>query len=174
MAYSASQANFRPEPRHWIHDAKDVELKIPKSPALIYAQMPFYLNKMSTTEEIMETIQAVRGVCQKFEDKGVPNFPTGIPFIFWEQYVRLRLYLFSALVLVLAVVFLVIFAFLLNPLTATLIVTILAAIVLQLFGLMGFINVRLSAVPAVILIVAVGISINFVCHITLVISLALS
>lgn len=136
--------------------------------------MPFYLNKMSTTEEIMETIQAVRGVCQKFEDKGVPNFPTGIPFIFWEQYVRLRLYLFSALVLVLAVVFLVIFAFLLNPLTATLIVTILAAIVLQLFGLMGFISVRLSAVPAVILIVAVGISINFVCHITLVISLALS
>jgi patched 1 protein len=168
LAYSASQASFRPEPRQWIHVAQDVELKIAKSQPLVYAQMPFYLNNMRTTAEITDTIQAIRSICQKFEDKGLPNFPTGIPFIYWEQYVRLRFYLFSALVVVLAAVFLVISAFLLNPWTATLIVVVLSMIVVELFGLMGLLGIRLSAVPAVILIVSVGIGVDFVSHITLV------
>ncbi|CAG2100407.1 unnamed protein product, partial [Medioppia subpectinata] len=167
LAYSASQASFRPEPRQWIHVAQDVELKIAKSQPLVYAQMPFYLNNMRTTAEITDTIEVIRAICQKFEDKGLPNFPTGIPFIYWEQYVRLRFYLFSALVVVLAAVFLVISAFLLNPWTATLIVAILIMIVIELFGLMGWLGIKLSAVPAVILIVSVGIGVDFVSHITL-------
>ena len=169
LAYSASQASFRPEPRQWIHVAQDVELKIPKSQPLIYAQMPFYLNNMHSTEEITNTIQEIRNICQKFEEKGLPNFPTGIPFIYWEQYVRLRIYLLSALVVVLAAVFLVISVFLLNPWTATLIILVLCMIVIELFGLMGHLGVKLSAIPAVILIVAVGIGVDFVSHITLVI-----
>lgn len=169
LAYSASQASFRPEPRQWIHVAQDVELKIPKSQPLIYAQMPFYLNNMHSTEEITNTIQEIRKICQKFEEKGLPNFPTGIPFIYWEQYVRLRIYLLSALVVVLAAVFLVISVFLLNPWTATLIILVLCMIVIELFGLMGHLGVKLSAIPAVILIVAVGIGVDFVSHITLVI-----
>lgn len=167
LAYSASQASFRPEPRQWIHVSQDVELKIAKSQPLVYAQMPFYLNNMRTTAEITDTIQSIRAICQKFEDKGLPNFPTGIPFIYWEQYVRLRFYLFSALVVVLAAVFLVISAFLLNPWTATLIVVVLSMIVIELFGLMGLLGIRLSAVPAVILIVSVGIGVDFVSHITM-------
>ncbi|XP_054162571.1 protein patched-like [Oppia nitens] len=167
LAYSASQASFRPEPRQWIHVAQDVELKIPKCQPLIYAQMPFYLNNMRTTTEITETIQEIRAICQKFEDKGLPNFPTGIPFIYWEQYVRLRFYLFSSLVVVLAAIFVVISAFLLNPWTATLIVVMLIMIVIELFGLMGLLGIKLSAVPAVILIVSVGIGVDFVSHLTL-------
>ena len=168
LAYSASQASFRPEPRQWIHVSQDVELKIAKSQPLIYAQMPFYLNNMKTTADITDTIQAIRAICQKFEDKGLPNFPTGIPFTYWEQYLRLRFYLLSALVVVLAAVFLVISAFLFNPWTATLIVAILTMIVIEVFGLMGLLGIKLSAVPAVILIVSVGIGVDFVSHITLV------
>ena len=168
LAYSASQASFRPEPRQWIHVSQDVELKIAKSQPLVYAQMPFYLNNMRTTGEITDTIQAIRAICQRFEDRGLPNFPTGIPFTYWEQYVRLRFYLISALVVVLAAVFLVISAFLFNPWTATLIVVILIMIVIELFGLMGLLGIKLSAVPAVILIVSVGIGVDFISHITLV------
>nr|AGV52780.1 patched protein [Archegozetes longisetosus] len=40
-------------------------------------------------------------------------------------------------------------------------------IVVELFGLMGLLGIRLSAVPAVILIVSVGIGVDFVSHITL-------
>lgn len=40
--------------------------------------------------------------------------------------------------------------------------------VVELFGVMGIIGVRLSAVPAVILIVAVGIGVEFTVHICVV------
>lgn len=168
LAYSASQASFRPDPKEWTHVSRDTELRIPKSQPLKYAQIPFYLNKMNTTEEITTTIREIRAICQKYEERGLPNFPTGIPFVFWEQYVRLPIYAMSALVVVVALIFLVISIFLCNPQAASLIVTLLVLIVAQLYGLMGLLDIRLSAVPAVILIIAVGIITNVFVPITLV------
>lgn len=46
LAYSASQGNLRPEPRQWVHSRQDVELRVPKSAPLAYAQMPFYLRSV--------------------------------------------------------------------------------------------------------------------------------
>ncbi len=40
--------------------------------------------------------------------------------------------------------------------------------VVELFGFMGFLGIKLSAVPAVILIVSVGIGVEFTVHISLV------
>lgn len=167
LAYTTSQANLRPEPKHWIHDGKDVELKISKAQPLVYAQLPFFLNNLGDTQDITEMIEAVRDICQKFEERGLPNFPSGIPFTYWEQYVRLRFHLVLALVCVLAATFLVISIILLNPWAAIIIVIVLAMMVVQLFGFMGVIGIRLSAVPAVILIVAVGIGVEFTVHICL-------
>uniref|UniRef100_T1IK20 SSD domain-containing protein n=1 Tax=Strigamia maritima TaxID=126957 RepID=T1IK20_STRMM len=165
LIYSASMANLRPEPKMWIHDARDYELKIGKSQPLVYTQLPFYLNKLSTTEQVTTTIEAVRDICQRFEQRGLPNFPTGIPFTYWEQYLSLRFHLFLALLCVLAAIFIVLSVVLVNPWAAMLVVLVLAAIVLQLYGFMGMIGVRLSAVPAVILIVAVGIGVEFTVHV---------
>ena len=47
-------------------------------------------------------------------------------------------------------------------------VSVLAMVVVELFGLMGLAGIKLSAVPAVILIVSVGISVEFTVHISLV------
>ena len=47
----------------------------------------------------------------------------------------------------------------------------LAMMVIELFGFMGLIGIKLSAVPAVILIVSVGIGVEFTVHICLVSSL---
>ncbi|KFM80273.1 Protein patched, partial [Stegodyphus mimosarum] len=115
LAYSASQANFVPEPRRWVHDPQDVELKMPKAQPLVYAQIPFFLNNMGTTEEITETIRDVRLVCEKFEERGLPNFPTGLPFIYWEQYLGLRYYFWLAMACIFIVIFLVIATVLCNP-----------------------------------------------------------
>ncbi|RWS27495.1 putative hedgehog receptor patched-like protein, partial [Leptotrombidium deliense] len=166
LAYSASQANFRPEPKSWIHDANDVDLKIAKSQPLVYTQIPFYLYNLRTTKEITATIQEIRAISRKFEDKGLPNFPTGITFVYWEQYVLLRIYLLSSLVVVLAVIFLVLCVFLFNPWAASLVIGILLLTIAELFGVFGLLNIRLSAVPAVILIIAVGIGTNFLAHLT--------
>lgn len=40
--------------------------------------------------------------------------------------------------------------------------------VVELFGFMGLVGIKLSAVPAVILIVSVGIGVEFTVHIALV------
>nr|CAD7195037.1 unnamed protein product [Timema douglasi] len=178
LAYGASQANFRPEPRPWFHVASDFELKdekgestkdndgdeeckekparkrreekisesvqIPKSAPLIYAQIPLYLHGLSNTERITRALGQVRALCRKFEERGLPNYPSGIPFLFWEQYLGLR-----------------------HLWAATLVVGALAAIVLQLLGLMGVLGIKLSAVPAVLLVVAVGIGVHFTLHICL-------
>lgn len=168
LAYYASQANFRPEPREWIHVPTDFELKIPKSQPLVYTQLPFFLNRMRSTEEITATIVEIRSICQKYEEKGLPNFPHGIPFTFWEQYVRLPLYLISAGIVVTALVFLVICLTLFSAWAASLIVVLEVAIVAQLYGLMGWFDIPLSALPSVILIISVGIGTVFFLPVTVV------
>ncbi|XP_076749448.1 protein patched isoform X4 [Xylocopa sonorina] len=166
LAYGASQANLRPEPRQWIY-TNDHELKIPKSMPLTYAQMPFYLYKLTDTQEITELIGNVRKLCKKFEERGLPNFPSGIPFLFWEQYMDLRNCLGIALLAALTASVAVVGILLLNLWAALLVGTSLAAVVLQLLGIMGLCDIKLSAVPAVLLVVSVGIAVHFTVHICL-------
>lgn len=168
LAYGASQANLRPEPRQWYHIASDYELKIPKSAPLVYTQLPFYLYGLGDTQKITNLISEVRSICQRFEDRGLPNFPSGIPFLFWEQYLGLRQSFGLALISALSAVFIVVAILLLNIWAALLVVFSLASMVLQLLGLMGIFGIKLSAIPAVLLIVAVGIKVHFTVHICLV------
>ncbi|XP_023725439.1 protein patched [Cryptotermes secundus] len=166
-AYGASQGNLHPEPRPWYHAAEDFELKIPKSAPLVYTQLPFYLHGLGDTQHIIHLIAQVRLLCQKFEERGLPNFPSGIPFLFWEQYLGLRQSLGLALLCALVAVFLVMAVLLLNLWAATLVVLALAAMVMQLLGVIGILGIKLSAIPAVLLIVAVGIGVHFTVHICL-------
>ena len=77
-----------------------------------------------------------------------------------------RFYLVLALLAVLTAVFLVLAVVLMNLWAAALVVLLLAALVLQLFGLLGVLGVKLSAVPAVLLIVSVGVGVEFCVHVT--------
>lgn len=174
LAYGASQANLRPEPRQWYHTASDYELKIPKSAPLVYTQLPFYLSGLGDTQKITNLISEVRAICQKFEDRGLPNFPSGIPFLFWEQYLALRQNFGLALISALSVVFVIVTVLLLNFWAALLVTFSLASMILQLLGLMGIFGIKLSAIPAVLLIVAVGIKVHFTVHICLVSSFYLN
>lgn len=107
LAYGASQGNLKPQPKRWTHQPSDKDLIIPKSSPLIYTQLPFYLSGLIDTESIKNLIMSVRELCLKFEAKGLANFPSGIPFLFWEQYLYLRTSLLFALVCALAAVFVV-------------------------------------------------------------------
>lgn len=168
LAYGASQANLRPEPKPWYHVASDFELKIPKSAPLIYAQLPFYLHGLSDTTKITKVIDQVRKLCLRYEAKGLPNFPSGIPFLFWEQYLTLRQSLGVAILCALAAVFVTISVLLVNLWTAVMVTVAVAALVFQLIGFMGIIGIKLSAIPAVLLVVSVGIGVHFTANIALV------
>jgi patched 1 len=115
-------------------------------------RIPFYLNNLGDTEVTVDTIRRVRQICEKFEEKGLPNFPSGIPFTFWEQYIGLRFWLAVGLVSILAAVFVVVSFVLMSPWTGAVVVVVVATIVVQLFGAMGLLGIKLSAVPAIILV----------------------
>lgn len=168
MAYSASQADLKPEPRRWHHDRyNDHDLKIPKSSPLVYAQMSFFLRHVNTTDTITDMIQQVRQICDKFNEKGLPNFPKGVPFTFWEQYIHLRFFLVLALVAVVVGVFMLVAVFLVNAWAAALTVLTLSLLVFQLAGVMGISGVSLSAAPAVILVASMGVGMQYTVPIVL-------
>ncbi|KAH8299373.1 hypothetical protein KR044_000728 [Drosophila immigrans] len=167
FAYGASQGKLYPEPRQYYHAPNEYDLKIPKSLPLVYAQMPFYLHGLTDTSEIKTLIGHIRDLSVKFEGFGLPNYPSGIPFIFWEQYMTLR----SSLALILACAFvaaLVLVSLLLLSVWAAVlvIITVLASLA-QIFGAMTLLGIKLSAIPAVILILGVGMMLCFNVHISL-------
>ncbi|XP_034955500.1 protein patched homolog 1 isoform X2 [Zootoca vivipara] len=171
VAYAASQANIRPHRPEWVHDKADympeTRLRIPEAEPIEYVQFPFYLNGLRDTSDFVEAIEKVRAICNNYTSLGVPSYPNGYPFLFWEQYIGLRHWLLLSISVVLACTFLVCALFLLNPWTAGIIVVVLALMTVELFGMMGLIGIKLSAVPVVILIASVGIGVEFTVHIAL-------
>ncbi|KAK7100530.1 hypothetical protein V1264_023464 [Littorina saxatilis] len=165
IAYSASMGNIHPLPHDWLHDPQDNDFKVLKSRPIEYAQIPFFLTNLNNTEEIISTVKDFRAVCDEFVDRGLPNYPSGYPFTYWEQYINLRFYLMLALLCVLTTTFLVLTITLMNPWLAAVVVLVLAMILVELFGFMGIVGIKLSAVPAVILIMTVGIGVEFTLHV---------
>ena len=84
-----------------------------------------------------------------------------------HTFTHFRFFLILALVAVMFGVFLVVSVFLLNLWAASLTVLMSAVVVFQLAGFMGSIEVHLSAAPAVLLVAAVGIGLEFTLHILL-------
>ncbi|XP_025022430.1 protein patched homolog 1 [Python bivittatus] len=168
VAYAASQANIRPHRPEWVHDKADyMPVTIPEAEPIEYAQFPFYLNGLRDTSDFVEAIEKVRAICNNYTSLGIPSYPNGYPFLFWEQYISLRHWLLLSISVVLACTFLVCALILLNPWTAGIIVVVLALMTVELFGMMGLIGIKLSAVPVVILIASVGIGVEFTVHIAL-------
>uniref|UniRef100_A0A0K2T4G9 Protein patchedlike [Bombus terrestris] n=2 Tax=Lepeophtheirus salmonis TaxID=72036 RepID=A0A0K2T4G9_LEPSM len=168
-AYSFSQANFVPTPKKWMHDPRDSDLRVPKSQPIAYAQIPFYLSHVGgpDTNVMVSTVSQIREICSKFEEqRGLPNFPSGVPFSYWEQYISLRFWLAVSLGAVMAGTFGTVSVVFASPWLGTVVVVVLTTILVQLIGAMGLVlGIHFSAVPAVVLILAVGIGVEFTLHI---------
>ena len=168
MTYSFSQAAIVPEPTHWYHDPRDAGLKIPKSKSITFARIPFHLYNLGSTEVMVDMIEHVRQVCGKFEERGLPNFPTGFPFTFWEQYINLRFWLLASLAAIFLVIFVLTTFLMMSWRVGVIVIVTILSIVVQLFGVMEFLGVTLNAIPAVIVILAVGFGVEFSLHILMV------
>lgn len=79
-------------------------------------------------------MQAIREICDTYTDRGLRNYPSGVPFTFWEQYINLRFYLSMAVLCILLVTFVVLTLVLLNPWLATIVVSLLLSTVIYLTG----------------------------------------
>ncbi|XP_037715754.1 protein patched [Drosophila subpulchrella] len=156
FAFGASQGKLYPEPRQYFHQPHEYELKIPKSLPLVYAQMPFYLHGLTDTSQIKTLIGHIRDLSVKYEGFGLPNYPSGIPFIFWEQYMTLRSSLAMIMACVLLAALVLVSLLLLSVWAAVLVILSVLASLAQIFGAMTLLGIKLSAIPAVILILSVG------------------
>lgn len=68
-------------------------------------------------------LQSVRAISEEFTELGLPNYPSGIPFTFWEQYIWLGEHLMTAVGIVLAASFVVMAVILCNVWVAMFIVS---------------------------------------------------
>ncbi|XP_075411620.1 protein patched homolog 2 [Tenrec ecaudatus] len=170
LGLAASQANFYPPPPEWLHDKYDTtgeNLRIPAAQPLEFAQFPFLLRGLQETADFLEAIEGARAACAEAGRAGVRAYPSGYPFLFWEQYLGLRHYFLLAICILLLCTFLVCALLLLSPWTASLVVLVLTMMTVELFGIMGFLGIKLSAIPVVILVASVGIGVEFTVHVAL-------
>uniref|UniRef100_H2Z0N8 SSD domain-containing protein n=1 Tax=Ciona savignyi TaxID=51511 RepID=H2Z0N8_CIOSA len=165
LSYAAAQASIKPNPAPW-KQKRDANLIIPRSQSIEYAQMPFYLNGLQENADFVSVIKSVRSVCETMTTSDFKSYPSGYPFTFWQQYIDLRYWLFVSLGCVIGAVFVVLSIVLFNPWAAAIMALFLAMIATELLGFMGAAGVKLSAVPAVILVASIGLGVEFTVHIT--------
>ncbi|CAI2346991.1 unnamed protein product [Caenorhabditis sp. 36 PRJEB53466] len=166
MMYYVSQASFYPAPPGWEYNEKTAQAVPPAEP-LLYSQIPFYQNDLVDTPAIVKMIEEIRATCEEYTERGLPNYPSGIAFTFWEQYLSLRWNLFMAIVIIAAAVFCVISILMFNPWAATLIMCIVIITTIELGGFMGLMGIKMNPISAVTLICAVGIGVEFTAHVEL-------
>ncbi|EFO22028.1 hypothetical protein LOAG_06459 [Loa loa] len=166
IMYHISLASFIPSPPEWTIEDKTARLVPPAGP-FEYSQIPFYLTNLSSTPVIIEMVKEIRTICDEFSADGLPNFPAGVAFIFWEQYLHLSTNLFQAICVIAFAVFCVISIIICNPWAAGIILIILLLMTVELTGFLGLAGIKLNPISAVTVITAVGIGVEFTAHVVL-------
>ncbi|KAJ7372963.1 Protein patched 1 [Desmophyllum pertusum] len=124
----------------------------------------FNIIGLRETKDFVKLIKDVREISDKYSEDGLPNYPSGVPFTFWEQYIWLGRQILIAISISLAVSFLAMAGMLFNLWAAAIIVFVLLMITVEVYGFMGLAGIKLSAVPAVTLILSVGVGVEFTVH----------
>ncbi|CAD5211462.1 unnamed protein product [Bursaphelenchus okinawaensis] len=166
MMYYVSQAAFFPSPPRWGFSPKEDGI-VPPAPRLLYSQIPFYGTHLTDTPVIVEMIREIRAICEKYTAEGLPVFPSGIAFTFWEQYLHLSFFLFLAIVVIATAVLFVISLIVFNPWAAAMVAIVVVSMTVELAGFMGLVGVKLNPISAVTLVTAVGIGVEFTAHVVL-------
>lgn len=110
-------------------------------------------------------------------------FPTGVPFVFWEQYVELpENMLFTSIYASVVVLFTVTILLIImmaekaeslpklicaSVHSAVIVLVLCLVTMIQLYGFMGHLKIKLNAIPQVTLIMAIGMAVEFTAHMTL-------
>uniref|UniRef100_A0A0N4ULA9 SSD domain-containing protein n=1 Tax=Dracunculus medinensis TaxID=318479 RepID=A0A0N4ULA9_DRAME len=152
MMYYVSQASFYPIPPSWSYS----DNLVPPAEPPAYSQIPFYLTKLVDTPIIVDMITEIRSICERYNEIGLPNFPSGLPW-----------HLFLAICVIASSVFIVISMLIFNPWAAFMVMVVVVSMTVELAGFMGLAGVKLNPVSAVTLITAVGIGVEFTAHVVL-------
>lgn len=163
FSYANTEAMLKPEPKIW--NSLDLnQLKIEKARPITYAQMPF-LMKLDHKQDKIKAISEIRRISRSFESV-VPNFPTGNPFIFWDQFLNLDILFFGALFVVLVLIFSTIGLMISDFNISAISVIPVTLSSIELYGLLGYLSIPFNNILGVLLIITIGISMIQTIHIT--------
>merc|ERR1719487_2101047 len=154
---------------------------------------------LTTGKDYVDLIKQVRdaatadpGLVGNADDKTDRDlFPKGVPFVFWEQYVTLSEHLLTKTVYAGLVCFGTVTILILtmssesssanvgiatralSSVWGSLLVVLMCVIsMIQMYGFMGLIEIKLNAIPQVTLVMAIGMTVEFTAHILLAFLLA--
>jgi hypothetical protein len=103
-------------------------------------------------------VREIRKVCETFEARGLPVFPWGIPFRFYEQYVNLPINSGIILTIAAAAVSVILFFSLGCSLRPVAVVMLIALVTMaQIAGTIGWLGVGLNALPVEISLLGVSL-----------------
>jgi len=127
----------------------------------VFTQIPMYIEDLQDTDDYKNLIVEVRSILEQSESQGIFAYPRGIPFTFWEQYIKLRERVLTSCALILVASLITSSIFFMSFTGAIILVLMLALTAFEVFGFMGLAGIRFSAVPAVVVIVSVGVAVEF-------------
>ena len=133
---------------------------------IVYAQQRFFAEGLSETPDFENLINDIRGILESYESQGIESYPYGSPFLFWEQYINLRRNVGLACGLILIACFVATAIFLMDLWSAVLLVFMLALIATEVFGVTGFLELKFSSIPAIMIIASVGVAVEFTAPLT--------
>lgn len=135
---------------------------------LNYATMKFDMVTGGDTADTVKVLEDIRAFLASRcgEGKVLKRcFPAGLTFTFWEQYVSLEKNFFRAVLLCEVAIFVSCLAMLTDVTIAFFVSIFSGAVVLQIYGSLFFVGIKFSAIPAVSLIMSIGLAVEFTAHI---------
>ena len=133
---------------------------------ILYAEQLFFAEGLVETSDFENLIDNIRGILESYEDDGIDSYPIGAPFLFWEQYINLRRNVGLACGLILVACFIATSIFLMDLWSAVLLVFMLMLIATEVFGVTGFLEIRFSSIPGIMIIASVGVAVEFTAPMT--------
>jgi len=124
--------------------------------------IPFLMKDLASTNDFIAAIEATRAIT---DAAGIPCFPAGFPYDFYEQYLDVKSSLIKDLGYTAIGVFLAIAFFLVHPVAVLITGAIITMIVVETYGLLHFMDVKINGVCVVNMVMAVGVSVEFTCYI---------
>ncbi|XP_057299103.1 protein patched homolog 1-like isoform X1 [Hydractinia symbiolongicarpus] len=129
-----------------------------------FISIPFHVHNLKTTEDFVTFVKDIRSICDEFAERGLPSYPKGIPFTYWEQFILLQKHMTTSGVVVLCFTFSFTLITVMSVRAAFIVAFFLTIIAFELYGFIGLLGINLSAIPVVVLIVSVGVAVEYTLH----------
>jgi predicted RND superfamily exporter protein len=147
--------------------------------ALVLTSFRFNAVNLDRNEDYTNLLKQSRAITDSVSNT-FGAYPSGTPYLFWEQYVTLNADLLKWVLIELVVVFFVTLLLVMANATlpvgqavaagawgALLNVFVVGMIMVQLYGFMAWFKVKMSAIPAIIVWMGVAFGVEFTAHIML-------